>query len=157
MTIVTIGRLSISRPLAVVVSSVATITMVSSTVSSVVSPMAVVASISGLSISRPLAIVTMMSVGVRRSVSVSVMSVSAIISGLSSGSGLSISLSLSLSISGPLAVVVASVTTIVPSTVTSVTVAATIIPIAWLGSNNSEEDDGESNQKFHVVRSSFST
>merc|ERR1739848_217682 len=101
-----------------------------------------------------------MSVGVRRSVSVSVVSVrmtEVAICGLSSGGGLS----LSLSISGPLAVVVASVTTIT-STVTSITsmvtsVAATIIPIAWLGSNNSEEDDGESNQKFHVVRSSFST
>merc|ERR1719398_627838 len=100
----------------------------------------------------------MMSVGVRRSITVSVMSISMAVVGISrlgSGGGLSIS----LSISGPLAVVVASVASIA-STVSSI--ASTVpsiasIAVARLGGNNSEEDDGESNQKFHVVRSSFST
>merc|ERR1712001_75775 len=99
-----------------------------------------------------------MSIGVRRSISVSVSVMSSqvatvvTISGLGSGGGLGISLS--LSISGPLAVVVSSVATIITSTVPSM---VAVVPIAWLGGNNSEEDDGESNQKFHVVRSSFST
>merc|ERR1712203_1230609 len=131
-------------------------TMVSSTVASV--PMTV-ATISGLSISRPLAVVAVMSIGVRRSIPVTVSSVSVAmavvaISRLGSGGGLSISLS--LSISGPLAVVVSSVASIA-STVPSIPVPTAVVAIAGLGGNNSEEDDGESNQKFHVVRSSFST
>merc|ERR1712001_532688 len=155
--VVPVSGLSISRPLAVVVASVATIPMVSSTISSIVSSVSVV-TIAGLSISRPLAIITMMSIGVRRSVSVSVSVVSEVssvitIAGLSSGGWLS--LSLSLSISGPLAVVVSSVASIIPSTISSISMA--VVPVSRLGSNNSEEDDGESNQKFHVVRSSFST
>merc|ERR1711997_252870 len=99
----------------------------------------------------------MMSIGVRRSVSVSVSGMSSEVSSvitiawLSSSGGLS--LSLSLSISGPLAVVVSSVASIIPSTVSSISMA--VVPVSRLGSNNSEEDDGESNQKFHVVRSSF--
>merc|ERR1719500_2338808 len=133
--------------------------MISSVVTSV-PMMAVVPTISWLGISRPLAII-MMSVGVRRSITVSVGSVSVrmavvAISRLGSGGGLGISLS--LSISGPLAVVVASVASIastVPSIASTVPSIASIA-IAGLGGNNSEEDDGESNQKFHVVRSSFS-
>merc|ERR1719458_1441090 len=102
-----------------------------------------------------------MSIGVRKSIPVTVGSVSvrmAVVSRLGSGGGLSISLS--LSISGPLAVVVASVASIasiasmVPSMVTSM---MAVVPVSRLGGNSSEEDDGESNQKFHVVRSSFST
>merc|ERR1719362_1561518 len=127
--------------------------MVSSTVASV--PMAVIP-VSGLGISRPLAII-MMSVGVRRSITISVMYISMAVVGISrlgSGSGLGSGgrLSISLSISGPLAVVVASVASIssmVASTVASIPVAS--IAIAGRGGNNSEEDDGESNQKFHVV------
>merc|ERR1712226_290321 len=132
--------------------------MISSVVTSV-PMMAVVPTISGLGISRPLAII-MMSVGVRRSITVSVGSVSvgvAVVARLSSGGGLRIS----LSISGPLAVVVSSVASIasiasIASTVPSIS-SIPVASIAGLGGNNSEEDDGESNQKFHVVRSSFST
>merc|ERR1719507_67682 len=119
--------------------------MVSSVVASV--PMMAVIPVSGLSISRPLAIIMM-------SISMAVVGISRLGSGsgLGSGGGLSIS----LSISGPLAVVVASVASIA-STVSSI--ASTVpsiasVTVARLGGNNSEEDDGESNQKFHVVRSS---
>merc|ERR1711997_1412572 len=100
----------------------------------------------------------MMSIGVRRSVSVSVSVMSSEVSSvitiarLSSGGWLS--LSLSISISGPLAVVVSSVASTIPSMITSM---MAVVTVSRLGSNNSEEDDGESNQKFHVVRSSFST
>merc|ERR1711997_1147296 len=100
----------------------------------------------------------MMSVGVRRSVSVSVSMMSSVITIAWLSSGGWLSLSLSISISGPLAVVVSSIAPIIPSTVVaSVSVAPAVVPVSRLGSNNSEEDDGESNQKFHVVRSSFST
>merc|ERR1739840_36959 len=102
-----------------------------------------------------------MPIGVRRGIPVSVRAESvrvAVVSRLGSGGGLGISLS--LSISGPLAVVVSSVASVpsiasmVPSMVTSM---MAVVPVSRLGGNNSEEDDGESNQKFHVVRSSFST
>merc|ERR1712203_677881 len=89
----------------------------------------------------------MMSVGVRRSVSVSVSVMSSEVSSVITIAW--------LSIGGPLAVVVSSVASIIPSTVSSISMA--VVPVSRLGSNNSEEDDGESNQKFHVVRSSFST
>merc|ERR1712172_248235 len=111
--------------------------------------------IAGLGISRPLAII-MMSVGVRRSIAVSVRAVAVVaISGLGISSGLSSGGGLGISLSGPLAVVVASIASIA-STVSSIA-SIPSIAIAGLGGNNSEEDDGESNQKFHVVRSSFST
>merc|ERR1712066_622371 len=75
-----------------------------------------------------------MSIGVRRGIPVSVRAESVRMSIVSW-----------LSISGPLAVVVSSVATMVSSMVTSIVTTA-IITIAWLGGNNSEEDDGESNQ-----------
>merc|ERR1711913_191200 len=150
MAVVSVSGLGISRPLAVVVSSVAPIAIASVSVSTV--SISVTTEISGLGISRPLAII-MMSIGVR-SVSVSV---STEISGLGISSGLSSGGGLSLSLSGPLAVVVASVATIVASIASTVASIPAITIVAGLGSNNSEEDDGESNQKFHVVRSSFST
>merc|ERR1712077_49921 len=107
MAVVAISGLSISRPLAVVVSSVAAIP-ITMTISMAISVSTAVVAISGLSISRPLAVVSVMSVGVRRSIAVSVSAVSVsmtivAISGLGSGGGLG------LSISGPLPVVVSSV------------------------------------------------
>merc|ERR1712141_810318 len=156
----TVVSVAVTKTIASVSSTVASVAMAAPTVSSIVTSMAVVP-IGGLGISRSLAVVAVMSIGVRRGIPVSVraesvrMSIVAI-SRLGSGGGLGISLSFSLSISGPLAVVVSSVATI-SSTVTSIPIPTAIVAIAWLGGNNSEEDDGESNQKFHVVRSSFST
>merc|ERR1719225_2604211 len=130
MSVVTISGLGISGPLAVV--SVSTAIAVSVAVTSIAVSSAVVA-IAGLGISGPLAVVSAVSVAV---------------AGLSGSSGLGISLSLRLGISRPLAVV---------STVSSIAIATAVVTISGLGRHHSEEGDGESDQKFHVLSSSFST
>merc|ERR1712039_872424 len=131
--VVAISGLGISGPLAVV--SVSTAIAVSVAVTSIAVSSAVVA-IAGLGISGPLAVVA--------------------VAGLSGSSGLGISLSLRLGISRPLAVV-STVSAIVASPVSSIAIATAVVTISGLGRHHSEEGDGESDQKFHVLSSSFST
>merc|ERR1711936_1513523 len=155
--VVTISGLGISGPLAVV--SVSTAIAVSVAVTSIAVSSAVVA-IAGLGISGPLAVVAVVSVGVGAGVtggSVSVAVTVVAVAGLSGSSGLGISLSLGLSISRPLAVVVSTVSAIpvIASPVSSI--ATAVVTISGLGRHHSEEGDGESDQKFHVLSSSFST
>merc|ERR1711910_254703 len=158
MSVVTISGLSISGPLAVV--SVSTAIAVSVAVTSIAVSSAVVA-IAGLGISGPLAVVSVVSVGVGASVTVVAVSVAVTVvavAGLSGSSGLGISLSLRLGISSPLAVVsTVSAIPVIASPVSSIAIATAVVTISGLGRHHSEEGDGESDQKFHVLSSSFST
>merc|ERR1712105_204142 len=157
--VVTISGLGISGPLAVV--SVSTAIAVSVAVTSIAVSSAVVA-IAGLGISGPLAVVAVVSVGVGAGVTVTV-SVSVAVTvvavpGLSGSSGVGISLSLRLGISRPLAVVsTVSAIPVIASPVSSIAIATAVVTISGLGRHHSEEGDGESDQKFHVLSSSFST
>merc|ERR1711910_110620 len=156
MSVVTISGLGISGPLAVV--SVSTAIAVSVAVTSIAVSSAIVA-IAGLGISGPLAVVAVVSVGVGAGVTVVAVTVAVTVvavPGLSGSSGLGISLSLRLGISRPLAVV-STVSAIVASPVSSIAIATAVVTIAGLGRHHSEEGDGESDQKFHVLSSSFST
>merc|ERR1711936_506110 len=155
--VVTISGLGISGPLAVV--SVSTAIAVSVAVTSIAVSSAVVA-IAGLGISGPLAVVSVVSVGVGAgvtvTVSVSVAVTVVAVAGLSGSSGLGISLSLGLGISRPLAVVsTVSAIPVIASPVSSI--ATAVVTISGLGRHHSKEGDGESDQKFHVLSSSFST
>merc|ERR1711948_125947 len=155
--VVAISGLGISGPLAVV--SVSTAMAVSVAVTSIAVSSAVVA-IAGLGISGPLAVVAVVSVGVGAgvtvTVSVSVAVTVVAVTGLSGSSGLGLSLSPRLGISRPLAVV-STVSAIVASPVSSIAIATAVVTISGLGRHHSEEGDGESDQKFHVLSSSFST
>merc|ERR1711978_160793 len=143
--VVTISGLGISGPLAVV-STVSVSMAVTVAVTSIAVSSAVVA-IAGLGISGPLAVVAV-------SVAVTVVAVP----GLSGSSGLGISLSLRLGISRPLAVVsTVSAIPVIASPVSSIAIATAVVTISGLGRHHSEEGDGESDQKFHVLSSSFST
>merc|ERR1719367_185731 len=146
--VVTISGLGISGPLAVV-STVSVSMAVTVAVTSIAVSSAVVA-IAGLGISGPLAVVAVVSVGVRAGVTVTVVAVA----GLSGSSGLGISLSLRLGISRPLAVVsTVSAIPVIASPVSSIAIATAVVTISGLGRHHSEEGDGESDQKFHVLSS----
>merc|ERR1719435_470088 len=104
-------------------------------------------SIAGLSISRPLAIISMVSIS---TISVANMSIA-----------ISMTISISwlggssrLSISGSLAIL--SMVTIAISMTISKTISMTIITISRLGNSHTQEGKRNSNQNVHVDYSSFS-
>merc|ERR1712025_896999 len=116
-----------------------------------------VVSIAGLSSGRslrlPFAIVSMMSIA---SIAITMTIAVSIAMSVVSIAGLGISRSLSL----PLAVVMSIASIAISMAVTmaiTMAVAMAIIAIAGLGKGHSEEGDSKSNQKFHVICSSFST
>merc|ERR1719394_1150448 len=100
-----------------------------------------------LSISRSLAIVSMMSItistiSITKTVSMAISTIVAI-SWLSSSIGLSLSLAISITM--------VSITTIAISMTISMAISMTIVAISWLGNNHSKEGNGKSSQKFHVI------
>merc|ERR1712173_16489 len=137
-----------------------------------------IVSIAWLSISRPLAIVSMVSIATISIANMSIaISMTISIAGLSSSSWLSISRPLTiismmtiaismtismaiisiswLSLSGPLAIV--SMVAISISMSISMTISMTIIAISRLGNSHTKKGKRNSKQKFHVVSCSFST
>merc|ERR1711881_404019 len=136
MAIISVSWLS--GPLAIVSMVTITIPMsVSMTISMTI------VSIAWLSISRPLAIVSMVSIA-NMSIAIS-MTIS--IAGLSSSSW--------LSISRPLTII--SMVAIAISMSISMTISMTIIAISRLGNSHTKKGKRNSKQKFHVVSCSFST
>merc|ERR550519_3268606 len=102
-------------------------------------------SIAGLSISRPLAVISMVSITTISITNMSIaISMTITISGLSSSSGLSISRSLAI----------ISMVAISISMSITMAISMTIIAISRLGNSHTQEGKRNSNQKFHVVRSS---
>merc|ERR1711970_914358 len=91
-------------------------------------------SIAWLSISRPLAIISMVTIAISMTVSKTISR---------------------LRLSRPLAIV--SMVTIAISMSITMAISMTIVTISWLGNSHTQEGKRNSNQKFHVVSSSFST
>merc|ERR1712002_289020 len=134
MTIISISRLSISRPLAIV--SMVSIATISMTIS-----ITRLSNSSWLSISRSLAIISMVTISISmtitKTISMAIISISR------------------LSLSRPLAIV--SMVTISISMSITVAISMTIVAISRLGNSHTQEGKRNSNQNIHVVRSSFST
>merc|ERR1719250_410499 len=105
-------------------------------------------SIAWLSISGPLAIISMVSITTISVANMSIaISMTISISGLSSGSWFGISRSLAI----------ISMVSISISMSIAMAISMTIIAISRLGNSHTQEGKRNSNQKFHVVSSSFST
>merc|ERR1719187_384757 len=115
-------------------------------------PMTII-SIAWLSISRPLAIISMVSITTISVANMSIaISMTISISGLSSSSRLGISswfsISSWLSISRPLAII--SMVTIAISMTITMAISMSIIAISRLGNSHTQEGKRNSKQKFHV-------
>merc|ERR1719430_546018 len=146
MTIISVAWLSISRPLAII--SVVSITTISVANMSIAISMTI--SISGLSSSSSsgLGISSWFSIGSRLSISRSL----AIISMVT----IAISMTISrLGLSGSLTIV--SMVTISIAMSITMTISMSIIAISRLGNSHTQEGKRNSKQKFHVVSSSFSS
>merc|ERR1712168_791413 len=139
MAIVSISWLSISGPLAII--SMVSITTISVANMSIAISMTIsiswLSSSSWLGISGPLAIISMVAIAISKTISKAIITISR------------------LGLSGPLAIV----TMMAISISMSITMAKsmTIIAISRLGNSHTHEGKRNSNQKFHVVSSSFST
>merc|ERR1712213_266554 len=136
MAIISITWLSIGRSLAIV-------SMMSISITTITMSISMAITISWLSIGRSLAI------------TISMVSISTIAMSISMSITMAI-ISISwFSISRSLAIVsMVSITTISIAMAISMSIT---IAISWLGNNHSEEGDSKSSQKLHVICSSFSS
>merc|ERR1719317_12188 len=143
MTIISISWLSISGPLAII--SMVSITTISVANMSIAISMTI--SISWLSSGSWLGISVSSWLGIARSLAIISMGTIAISMTISKTMSMAIITISRLGLSRPLAIV----------TMVTISISMTIIAISRLGNSHTQEGKRNSNQKFHVVSSSFST